>query len=98
MASHMLKCEMADGKIWLDNGIEFKPEDSTFVMNQYSVYLLAHLEFMKTVFPEIDNQRTEEYMVKEREVLATLWGLMKEISEKDQNKRWYEAVRLLVKV
>lgn len=37
----------------LDTGVEFKPYYSTFISNQYSAYILAHLEFIFLPFPEI---------------------------------------------
>ncbi|MBU0909617.1 MAG: hypothetical protein KJ717_08610 [Proteobacteria bacterium] len=98
MTSHVLKSTISGGSVYFDNGIVFKPDESTYVINQFSVYLLAHIEFMRWIFPEIDKNRPESYAAKEHEVLAVLWSLMKQISENSQNKTWYDAVKLLVNV
>ncbi len=98
MASHVLKSDISEGKIKLDTGTVFKSEESTFVLNQYSVYLLAHIEFMIWVFPEIRKKMSEGYAEKYHKTLTILWRLMKDISEKDKNKKWYDAVRHLVRI
>lgn len=96
--SHILKADISEGKLHLDTGIVFRPEDSTFVINQLSVYLLAHLEFMMWIFPEIKKNMSERYAEKYHENLSILWKLMKEISERDRSKEWYEAVKHLVRI
>lgn len=98
IASTILKFDMSGGKIKADTGIIFKPEKSTFVINQYSVYLLAHIEFMHWVFPEIRKKMSEGYAEKYHKTLAILWRLMKDISENDKNKKWYDAVQHLVRI
>lgn len=97
-ASHVLKTDVSNGKVDLDTGIVFKPENSTFVINQYSVYLLAHLEFMDWVFPEVKMKMTKLYAEKNHKTLTILWQFMKEVSESDRNKGWYDAVQHLVRI
>ena len=99
IASYILKSDLsAEGEIQLDPGIVFKSYESTYVINQFSIYLLAHIEFMKWVFPEINKNRSESYAKREHEVLAFLWSLMEQISENDRNKLWYDAVKQFVNV
>ena len=98
MASHALKSDLSEGTIKLDTGIVFKPEKASFVINQYSVYLLAHIEFMMWVFPEIKKKMPEKYAEKYHETLTILWRLMKNISENNINKEWYNAVQHLVRI
>ncbi|MCK5594659.1 hypothetical protein KAI19_00600 [bacterium] len=98
IASHMLKSDILGEKTKLDTGIVFRATESSFVLNQYSIYLLAHIEFMIWVFPEIRKKMSEEYAEKYHETLTSLWRLMKEISERDGNKKWYDAVQHLVRI
>jgi hypothetical protein len=43
MASHILKSDISEGRIQLDTGIVFKPEESTFVINQFfSISISTH--------------------------------------------------------
>lgn len=98
MASHILKLNISKEKLNFDTGIVFRPEESTFVINQCSVYLLAHIEFMTWIFPEIKKKMSEGYAIKYHETLSILWSLMKDISGCEQDKKWYEAVQHLVKI
>lgn len=98
MTSHVLKSDTSEGKINFDTGLVFRPEESTFILNQCSVYLLAHIEFMTWVFPEIKKKMSEGYAGKYHETLSILWKLMKSISEREQNKEWYDAVQHLVRI
>ncbi len=98
MASHLLKADIYEGRINIDTGIVFRPEKSTFVINQYSVYLLAHIEFMMWVFPEIRKTMSEKYAENYHKTMTILWRLMKSISERDDNKDWYDAVQHLVRI
>ena len=98
LASHLLKSDISEGRIQLDTCIVFRPKESTYVINQYSVYLLAHIEFMMWVFPEIRKKMPETYAEQYHETLTILWRLMKEISENDRNKKWYDAVQHLVRI
>lgn len=98
MASHVLRTDLSEGKIDFDTGIVFRPRESTFVINQYTVYLLAHIEFMISVYPEIKNKMPEKYAEKYHETLTKLWRFMKEVSESEKNKEWYEAVQQLVRI
>jgi len=98
MTSHVLKATVVEDKVEMDTGIVFRPEKSTFVINQFSVYLLAHLEFMMWVFPEIKNKMPERYAEKYHETLTILWRLMKSISKNERNKKWYDAVKQIVRV
>lgn len=96
IASSILRSDIVEGKIQYDMGIVFRPKESTYVINQFSVYLLAHIEFMRWVFPEIDKNRSESYATKEHKTLAILWQLMEQISKDDKSKRWYDSVKQLV--
>lgn len=98
MASHLLKADISEGRINIDTGIVFRPDKSTFVINQYSVYLLAHIEFMMLVFPEIRRTMSEKYAENYHKTMTILWRLMKNISESDDNKDWYCAVQHLVRI
>lgn len=98
MASHVLRTDQSEDTINFDTGIVFRPKESTFVINQYTVYLLAHIEFMISVYPEIKNKMPEKYAEKYHETLTKLWRFMKEVSESENNKEWYEAVQQLVRI
>ena len=86
MASHSLRTDLSKGKIDFDTGIIFRPLESSFVINQYTVYLLAHIEFMISVYPEIKNKMSERYALKYHETLTRLWRFMKEVSEDEKTK------------
>ena len=98
ITSHMLKSEIYSelGKIKYDAELEFKPEECTFITNQYSVYLLAHLVFMMTIFPEIEKKMPESYAIKYDETLSFLWKYMDEFSKKEGKKDWYNSMKNLV--
>jgi hypothetical protein len=98
MASHSLRTTQSEGKIDFDTGIVFRPKESTFVINQYTVYLLAHIEFMISVYPEIKNKMSEKHAEKYHETLTKLWRFMKEVSESEKNKEWYKAIQQLTKI
>lgn len=98
LASHLLKADLSDGRINMDTGIVFRPEESTFVINQYSVYLLAHIEFMMWVFPEIRKTMSPKYAENYHKTMTILWRLMKSISDRDDKKDWYDAVQHLVRI
>ncbi len=98
MASHVLRTDLSEGKINFDTGIVFRPKESTFVINQSSVYLLAHIEFMISVYPEIKNKMSERYAEKYHETLTRLWRFMKNVSENEESKAWYEAVQRLIRI
>lgn len=98
LAAQLLKSDLFDNTFKLDVGIQFDPEKSTFIINQFSVYLLAHLVYMKWLFPEIDKKRSKSYEAKKNKTLVILWQLMKEMSEDDKRKKWYDAVKQLVDI
>ena len=98
MASYILKTKIVGNKVLVDTGVIFKPEDSTFITNQFYVYLLAHLEFMMWVFPEIKVNMPENYAEKYHKTLGHIWSFMKEISQRDKNKEWYSSVKQIVNI
>jgi hypothetical protein len=101
VASHVLKSDWSakDPKEYrLDIGIVFKPEESTFVLNQFSVYLLAELEYMFHVFPEIGKKMPVEYKAKYTRVVATLRELIAQITKDPEKERWANAIRELLKI
>jgi hypothetical protein len=97
MASHSLRATPSESKIDFDTGIVFRPKELSFVMNQFTVYLLAHIEFMISVYPEIKNKMPERYAEKYHETLTKLRRFMKEVSESEKNSEWYKAVKQLTK-
>ncbi|TAK62436.1 MAG: hypothetical protein EPO24_04915 [Bacteroidetes bacterium] len=68
----IFKSELKEGTIKYDDGLIFKALESTFVVNQFCVYLLAHLEYMMHVFPEIKLNMPPDYAVKYHQVTTTL--------------------------
>ncbi len=98
-AAHMLKIGKRDSeqkKIILDYGLIFKLEESTYVINQFSVYLFAHIKFMMLIFPEIEKNMTRPYANKYHKTISKLEAMMKIFAEKEQNKKWYGIVKQLL--
>jgi len=96
-AAHAMKAKIKDKqrKILLDNGLIFKLEASTFVANQFSVFLFAHIKFMMLVFPEIENNMTRAYSDKYYRTISKFKALMRNFAENEQNKEWYGIVKQL---
>jgi len=97
-AAHALKIAERDyeqKKITLDDGLIFKLEESSYVVNQFSVYLFAHIKFMFLIFPEIEKNMTGAYAVKYYKAISKFEAVMKNFAEKEQSKKWYSAVKQL---
>jgi hypothetical protein len=75
----------------LKQGLEYDENDATFIMNQFSPYLLAHLHFIAQVFPEIlrnlDAQLLLAYQTNIQELTRNLVV---------QKQGWRERVRELI--
>ena len=86
--STILKTNITDNKsknISLDGGVVFKPCEVTYILNQYTVYLLAHLELMMWIWPEIKSNMPEKYSCKYEKLLSLLWKIMDSF-EKTENQ------------
>jgi hypothetical protein len=97
-AAHALKIEKRDYKqkqIILDNGLIFKIKESTYVINQFSVFLFAHIKFMMLIFPEIEKNMPRPYAGKYCKIISKFEALMKNFAENEQNKKWYGTVKQL---
>lgn len=97
LSSTLLKTDWGSSDRPLDSGLLHKDEESTFIANQFSAYLLAHIEFMSVVYPEIQDNQPDQYAEKYHKTLSILWMFMKEVSTKEKNKLWYDAVKNLIK-
>lgn len=97
LASFYLKTTLKDYKFELDHGVIFKTKASSFIINQFLVYLLAHLEYMLVIYPEIKQNMPKNFAEKYNSVKKNLWIHMKELSEQTKTKRWYLAIEKLVK-
>ena len=97
-AAHALKIAKRDyvrKTITLDHGLIFKLQESTYVVNQFSVYLFAHIKFMLLIFPEIEKNMTGPYASKYYKTISKFEAVMKNFSENEQNKKWYATVKQL---
>ncbi len=97
-AAHVLKIAERDyekRKIILDDGLIFKVEESTYVINQFSVYLYAHIKFMMLIFPEIEKNMTRADSGKYDKTISKFEAVMEKFSENEQNKKWYGIVKQL---
>lgn len=95
VAAYTLKIDTRDAqKIILDNGLVFKLNASSYIINQFSVYLFAHIKFMMLIFPEIEKNMTKHYAIKYNKTISKFEAVMKTFSEKDTTK-WYDIVKLL---
>jgi len=83
-------------KVFLDDGILFKAEQSSFVLNQFCVFLLAHILFMVRIFPEIEKNMPEEYAGRYHKTLSKLWSMMKYSPEAGQNQEWCSIMNELI--
>ena len=97
IGSLLLKTDWKATGLILDEGLVFKDLVSSFNVNQYEAYLLAHIEFMSVVYPEIKDNQPDQYGIKFDKTLSILWSNIKEMSTKEKNKPWYAAVKNLVK-
>ncbi len=98
-AAHSLKIDKLDykqKKIILDDGLIFRLKGSTYVINQFSVYLFAHVKFMMLIFPEIEKNMTKPYAIKYYKTISKFEAMMKNFSENEQNKKWYGIVKQLL--
>jgi hypothetical protein len=98
MGSHVFKTELDKEGYRLDDGVIFKVEAASFVLNHFQVCLLAHLEFMTWVFPEIKTKMPPGYAAQLDKVLSILWRFMAETSQSAPNKDWYRAAKQLAEV
>ncbi len=98
MAAHTLKIAERDykQKQWtLDDGLVFKLNASTFIINQFIAYLFAHIKFMMLVYPEIEKNMTKAYATKYEKTIYKYEEVMKNFSEKEKNKKWVSVVKQL---
>ena len=93
----LLKTDWKSSGLILDEGLLFKDLESSFIVNQYSAYLLAHIEFMSVVYPEIKDNQPDQYAAQYHKTLTILWSFMDQVSTKEKNKPWYDAVKNLIK-
>ncbi len=99
IAAQTLKIDVMDRnqkRVFLDKGVVFKAKGSSFVLNQFSVFLLGHIEFMMLVYPEIKRKMPEFYAAKYHKTLSKLWAVMNGFAESKQNKKWSGVVKQLV--
>ena len=97
-AAHLLKIVERDyeqKKFTLDYGLIFKLEASSFVINQFTVYLFAHIKFMMLIYPEIEMNMTRAYATKYDKYISKCEAVMKNFDEKEQNNKWYCVVKQL---
>ena len=97
-AAHLLKIAERDYEqktITLDDGLIFKLHESSYVVNQFAVYLFAHIKFMLLIFPEIEENVIEPYTSKYYKTISKFEAVMKDFSESEQNKEWYNTVKQL---
>jgi hypothetical protein len=80
----------------LDTGLVFDPNRCSFIINQYSIYLLAHLEYMLKLFPEIKSNWTDTFNKRFTKTTSILWTLLEQISKSESNIEWYSAVKNLI--
>lgn len=94
-AAHLLKTAKVNHgqrKITLDDGLVFKAQECSFVINQCTVYLFAHIRFMMVIFPEIEMNMTRSYAAKYKKIMSKFEAVMKCFAEAEQNKKWYDVV------
>lgn len=96
IASHIMKSNLTEKELVFDTGLVFKAHKSSFVINQFGAYILSHIEFMIYLFPEIKFNMPDEYAEKMHKVLSHLWGFLKEMSQKEKNQDYYNAIKKLV--
>jgi len=70
--------------------------NSTFISNQYAVYLLAHLEYFRKIFPECYIKYSDKDRQTFNEVKSILWKVMSEMSKEKKNKDWYNVSKKLI--
>ncbi|MBN2426597.1 MAG: hypothetical protein JXR46_16195 [Calditrichaceae bacterium] len=97
MDSNILRSSVKNRNFIPDSGIIFNEKDSSFIINQFSAYLLGHIEFMLIIYPEIKNNSPEEFLEKMYSVLTYLWGFFKEMSNDQKASMFYNAIKKLVK-
>lgn len=100
---YRLLCDMTHGSLGPHllmpnsfSGLDFQELNSTFISNQYAVYLLAHIEYFHKIFPECYNKYSDENRQSFNEVKAILWNVMSEISKKEKNQDWYNVSKKLI--
>ncbi|MCX5643465.1 MAG: hypothetical protein NTZ17_02095 [Phycisphaerae bacterium] len=99
LATHLLKVreyDRAKRQILLDRGIVFKAEQMSFVLNQFSVYLLAHIVLMSRIYPEVEDGVPEEYATRYRRTLSKLWAMMGKFAQTENNQEWHAVMKELV--
>ncbi len=92
MASHMLKVttNSKTKEMIPDNGIIFKAEQASFIINQFVIYLLGHLNFLYHVFDEIPTKMPYEYRIKLAETIKWLNKCTEEYGKNEKNKIWLD--------
>jgi hypothetical protein len=100
MASHILKitADNESKRIIPDDGIVFKPQQASFIINQYTIYLLGHLNFLVYIFPEIKDKMPEFYKVKLDRTLSWLNNTIEEFSKNEKNRIWLESAKGIINI
>ena len=76
----------------LDYGLEFKPKESSIIINQYSIYLLAHLELLMDTFPAIEINMSTVMKKKYKNIHDVVWRLIDDFSTREKNRDWIKVV------
>ena len=97
-AAHLLKIRKRDYRnrtITLDDGLVFKQQEASYVVNQFVVYLYVHLKLMIVVFPEIPDHMPRSCAMKYHRAMSKLDKVMEVFAASDGSMDWYATVRQL---
>lgn len=83
------------GKIYEDIGLLFKENESSFIANQLSMYLLGHLNFLIKVYPEIPLKMPNDYKIKYDKTINKLNALADEMRN-GKNKEWFSKIEPII--
>jgi hypothetical protein len=97
IGSHVFRIDPKPEAFQLDTGIVYREMPAAAILNQYMAYLLAHIEMMGKIFPEMFDKMPASYSAKYHKTLQILWTYMEQVSNDKSSEFWYKAIKDLIR-
>ncbi|NPE30662.1 hypothetical protein HNV12_22440 [Methanococcoides sp. SA1] len=96
LASTHLKSIWESNKYKLVNGISFSEKNSSYIINQYIMYLYGHLNYITCIWPEILENAPKSYFEKYTRLIEHFDIIKTEFLKKDYNRDWFIRTNKLI--
>jgi len=77
-------------------GLEYNEDAAGLVINQFTIYLLNHLELLTQIYPNFKKNMPDIYASKYYDTLAILWKSLGQMSKANGSDRLYNAAQNLI--